>query len=169
MERAFYMLALIIFASFAQSEVNLKNTGNGEDHIFLHDGLERTYKLFRPKNLPKDSPMLLLLHGQGSSNRWTFVTGFNALAEKNGFLVVYPQSHKKKLILNGALAKQPAMPKHLVRILEKVALCEKGQNFSYMDMEFTCEENGVGVTRVVMWNQTNEDGLFDSQSDVALL
>lgn len=169
MDKAFYMLALIIFASFAQSEVKLKNTGNGEDHIFLHDGLERTYKLYRPKSLPKDSPMLLLLHGQGSSNRWTFVTGFNVLAEQHGFLVVYPQSHKKEARLDGALAQQPGMPKHLIPMLEKIAKCQKGEFFTYSAMNFTCQANGVGVTHMVMWNQTNEDSLFDSQSDVAFL
>jgi len=169
MKRTFYVLVLIIFASLAQSEVNLKNTGSGEDEVYLHDGVERSYKIYRPKNLPKGSPMLLLLHGQGSSNRWTFTTGFNALAEQHGFLAVYPQSHKKEARLDGALAQQPGMPKHLIPMFEKIAKCEKGEVFTYSAMNFTCQANGVGVTHVVMWNQTNEDGLFDSQNDVAFL
>ena len=169
MERAFYMLGLIILASFAVSEVNLKNTGNGEDKIFLHDGFERSYKIYQPKSLPKGSPMLLLLHGQGSSNRWTFTTGFNALAEQHGFLVVYPQSHKKEVRLDGALAEQPGMPKHLIPMFEKIAKCQKNEIFTYMAMNFTCQANGVGVTHVVMWNHTHEDTLFDDQSDTAFL
>ena len=169
MERAFCILGLLIAASFAQSEVNLKNTGNGEDQIFLHGGVERSYKIYRPKNLPKDSPMLLLLHGQGSSNRWTYTTGFNALAEQYNFLMVYPQSHKKEARLDGSLAKQPGMPKHLVPMFEKIAKCEKDEVFTYSAMNFTCQANGVGVTHVVMWNHTHEDSLFDNQSDTAFL
>ena len=107
------MMLISVLSRHAQNEDDKTNSINGEDRIFLHGGIKRTYKIYRPKNLPSNAPMVFLLHGQGSSNRWTYITGFNELSEKYGFLAVYPQSHKKEAMLDGALAKQAGMPQHL--------------------------------------------------------
>ena len=163
------MMLISVLSSHAQNEDDKTNSINGEDRIFLHGGVKRTYKIYRPKNLPSNAPMVFLLHGQGSSNRWTYITGFNELSEKYGFLAVYPQSHKKEAMLDGALAKQAGMPQHLIPMFEKIAECQKGELFSFMAMDFSCKSNGIGITRVVMWNETNEDSLFDGQSDIAFL
>jgi polyhydroxybutyrate depolymerase len=58
-------------------------------------GIERTYRLYIPKSLDRGrrAPLVIVLHGGGGSGRrMEAVTlgSFNRLAEKDGFLVVYP-------------------------------------------------------------------------------
>ena len=48
-------------------EKSLKMTV-GKDRVFNHDGMERTYKIYQPKELQRNAPTLFLLHGMGSSN-----------------------------------------------------------------------------------------------------
>ena len=57
-------------------------------------GLERTYVVFRPLSLdPKQvAPLVIALHGYTVDRTWMEeTTHFDALAEKAGFVVVYPQ------------------------------------------------------------------------------
>ena len=59
----------------------------GKDRVFNHDGMERTYKIYQPKELQRNAPTLFLLHGMGSSNSWSYMAGFNDLAEKHVRLI----------------------------------------------------------------------------------
>lgn len=56
-------------------------------------GVERTYRLHVPATLPagKPSPLLLVFHGR-ATNGWmtSFLTKFSPLADKEGFIVAYP-------------------------------------------------------------------------------
>lgn len=57
------------------------------------DGRERTYNVYVPATLPKDQPVPLLvaLHGgTGWGKQFERNSGFDGLAEANGFIVVYP-------------------------------------------------------------------------------
>lgn len=57
------------------------------------DGRERTYHLYVPSSLPADRPvpLLLALHGgTGWGTQFERASGFDGIAEANGFLVVYP-------------------------------------------------------------------------------
>jgi polyhydroxybutyrate depolymerase len=56
------------------------------------DGLLRTYRLYVPRSLTKRSaPLLVAMHGRGgSAKKFENHSGFDALAEANRFLVVYP-------------------------------------------------------------------------------
>lgn len=57
------------------------------------DGRDRRYRLFVPAALPTSTraPLLVALHGGlGSSAQFAANTGFDGLAEANGFVVVYP-------------------------------------------------------------------------------
>lgn len=59
-----------------------------------HGGVTRSYLLYIPSSYEEDkpSPLLIVLHGRPSNaQRMADLTGFNSRAEKNGFLVVYPQ------------------------------------------------------------------------------
>ena len=145
-----------------------------QDFVFENNGLNRTYKLYRPKNLPDNSPMVFLLHGMTSSSNWTYITGFNELAEKHGFLVVYPQSHRTntrieqdsyKNITDDKLA---SMRDWLKAVSEKTASCKDGEKFSLMGANFS-REDGAAVTFTNKWNDTDEDNLFDGQNDVVFL
>lgn len=63
-----------------------------------HDGLERSYRLYVPDSLdrfPGARPLVLVLHGGGGSSRevrYSTRGRFDALAEADGFIVVYPDA-----------------------------------------------------------------------------
>ncbi len=61
--------------------------------ITVPGGILRTYILYVPRSLPKGRPVPLLvaLHGGlGSGSQFEQNSGFDGLAEANGFIVVYP-------------------------------------------------------------------------------
>jgi polyhydroxybutyrate depolymerase len=57
------------------------------------NGLARSYVVYTPDNLPKKPvPLLVLLHGGfGNADAFSESTGFNEIAEKEKFVIVYPQ------------------------------------------------------------------------------
>lgn len=58
-----------------------------------HDGIERTYILHVPSSYDASKPIPLVLSfhgGGGNAENQRRVSGFNELADKNGFIVVYP-------------------------------------------------------------------------------
>lgn len=66
----------------------------------VHDGLERSYLLHVPTTLDasRPVPLVLVLHGGGGTGaRMVQLTGggFNTLAERDGFLVAYPDGIEK--------------------------------------------------------------------------
>jgi len=65
---------------------------------FTHDGLARTYVLYPPDARAGDEPrpLLIALHGGRANGRQMAVLtrrGFNKLADRDGFLVAYPDGH----------------------------------------------------------------------------
>ena len=69
--------------------------GNDQKVSFIHNGLKRTYHIYIPSSYNKSVqiPLVIVLHGRGS-NGWGMIVlthkGFNKLADKDGFIVVYP-------------------------------------------------------------------------------
>lgn len=65
------------------------------DYILIHekiqvDSSEREYILFQPKQI-KSNVILIALHGRGGTGEeLMWKTGFNLLAEEEGFIIVYP-------------------------------------------------------------------------------
>ena len=59
------------------------------------DGVERTYKLYFPKNITKNAPLVFVLHGYGGSNNLDD-KGFNEAADRHGFVVCYPKGSKDR-------------------------------------------------------------------------
>ncbi|WP_181373082.1 alpha/beta hydrolase family esterase [Massilia glaciei] len=58
-------------------------------------GLQRSYRTYVPKNLPKGAPLVLVLHGSGEGPQRIRVGtgyGFERLADEHGFAVAYPKS-----------------------------------------------------------------------------
>lgn len=54
--------------------------------------LRRVYFVHRPAAAGAGAPLLFVLHGgEGTAPRRAFQTGFNAIADREGFVVVYPQ------------------------------------------------------------------------------
>ncbi len=88
------MLALVVVFACAHSK---KQTGSS----VRHDGRERYYILHQPSGQtshPGKRPLLLVLHGGGGTNQNMLRltdSRFNALADRDGFYVVYPQGIDK--------------------------------------------------------------------------
>lgn len=90
-------LVLVAVASLTSSAqlVRLK------EHHFELGGLDRNYLLYTPRNatkLPGKRPLVLVLHGGGGTAR-QMVRGtnrrFHALADRDGFYVIYPNADQK--------------------------------------------------------------------------
>jgi polyhydroxybutyrate depolymerase len=68
--------------------------GSPEDsiHTITVDGLKRTYIAHIPSGVHEPLPLVIALHGGGgSSEKMANLTGFDALSDRDGFAVVYPQ------------------------------------------------------------------------------
>ncbi len=60
-------------------------------------GLNRIYRVYVPKGLSKGAPLVLVMHGAGENGARMRVEtgyGFERLADKNGFAVVYPDAYE---------------------------------------------------------------------------
>ena len=64
----------------------------GEHRTIIHEGIEREYILHVPENLNNDSPIVFVIHGYtGSAEGIAAYSGMNSIAEREGFIAVYPQ------------------------------------------------------------------------------
>ena len=63
-----------------------------EHRTVIHEGIEREYIIHAPSNINQDSPLVFVIHGFTSSAE-TIMTysGMNDIANREGFIVVYPQ------------------------------------------------------------------------------
>lgn len=62
-------------------------------HALSHDGLERSFRLHVPDTLAVGAPLVVALHGYGSSAETIQgYSGLDALADAEGFAVLYPDS-----------------------------------------------------------------------------
>lgn len=60
--------------------------------IFTIDGRERNYFLHLPANRTENTPLVFVLHGYGGTAKGTIrFSGMNAVADKHGFAVCYPE------------------------------------------------------------------------------
>jgi len=60
--------------------------------MVIHEGVEREYIIHVPENLNQDSPIVFVIHGYtGSAEGIAAYTGMNNIAEREGFIAVYPQ------------------------------------------------------------------------------
>lgn len=69
-------------------------TAQSESGTLTYDGLERTYEVFVPSTYDPETPMPLLiaLHPSGGdAEGMARITGFNDIAEREGFIVLYPE------------------------------------------------------------------------------
>lgn len=59
-------------------------------------GLERSYLLYVPRGLPKDAPLVVVMHGSGENGARIRIEtgyGFERLADAHGFAVAYPNGY----------------------------------------------------------------------------
>ena len=82
--------ALLLFAGAAFADGN-EGTGTLSEHTFKHKGIEYTYYLYKPQNLPDGAPLIMAFHGYGSRSVPSIGYGFHPLADEHGFAVCYPK------------------------------------------------------------------------------
>jgi polyhydroxybutyrate depolymerase len=92
---AILLLAALACASTRASTPTISNTlpaGENTRNI-SHDGLQRSYILYVPASIHwyQPIPLVFVLHGgTGNAKSAIRMSGFNAVSDQNGFLVVYP-------------------------------------------------------------------------------
>ena len=70
------------------------NIGSGSTFTCLieHDNIVRQFYIYKGSSYISNSPVLFSLHGYTSRGLWNMnYTGFQSIADQNGFLVIYPQ------------------------------------------------------------------------------
>ncbi len=66
------------------------------DHVLVHGGLERAYRVHLPPRLPVGAPLVIQLHGGGGNGRGLDrLTRFHALADQERFAVVSPDGFRR--------------------------------------------------------------------------
>lgn len=83
-----------VFAALALIS-GLSGCQRPETHTLIHQGLDRTYLVYAPVSRPAGAPLVLVLHGAGGDG-WRMYHGleFNALAERDGVVVAYPDAYR---------------------------------------------------------------------------
>lgn len=92
MRRAFLISFIITFLGC----IYFINADSKQSNIFkktlIHNEIKREYILYVPNDLPLNAPLVLVAHGYTSSAETIMsYSGMNKVAEKEKFLVVYPQ------------------------------------------------------------------------------
>jgi polyhydroxybutyrate depolymerase len=86
------------------------------ERSLLYDGLERTYLLHLPADFTPDRsiPVVLVFHGFGlDGQEMVHITGFNARADTENFVVVYPDGTGRNLSWNGGVCCGEAAARHV--------------------------------------------------------
>lgn len=92
------MIALPIFLT-VPATLPAQSAPVEERHTLSVDGTDRSYLIFAPSTHPADHglPLVLVFHGAGARPRgMARHTGFTALAEREGFVVVYPEGINRR-------------------------------------------------------------------------
>ncbi|MCM2369315.1 serine hydrolase [Aporhodopirellula aestuarii] len=84
--------ALVCVAQF-----RFRAAQTGESVSFEHDGVEREYRIHVPEKIPpgQDVPLVVCLHGGGGNSRTASMMGLTPVADREGFIVVYPNAIDK--------------------------------------------------------------------------
>lgn len=74
------------------------DTGPGTtDHVLMHDGLRRPYRVHLPPLLPLGAPLVIQLHGGGGNGTGLDrLTRFHQLADRERLVVVAPNGHNRR-------------------------------------------------------------------------
>ncbi|NCS94095.1 MAG: prolyl oligopeptidase family serine peptidase [Leptospira sp.] len=95
------VLSIIILIPYLScnsiQEYKASKIQNLEFKTYLHQGRERKYYIYNPQPKKEDlKPLVLILHGRfGSGLQVMKQTEFNALAEENNLILLYPDGYEK--------------------------------------------------------------------------
>jgi polyhydroxybutyrate depolymerase len=89
-----YLGAILLSFSAGQLMAEQSNTNV---QTFKIDGRTREYYLYTPENIKEGAPLVLVLHGYGGTAMGIRkYSGMDQIADKNGFVVCYPQANSGK-------------------------------------------------------------------------
>lgn len=167
------LAAVFILVQLACSQPNIA-PGSGKDlpGTIIHNGLKRTYWLHipPPQFAGQLLPLVFALHGGGGSGRkMAGFTGFNRLADREGFMVAYPDGVEKHWNDGRDLARYRAQREniddvgfiaHLMDTLEKDYPVDPGRiyvtgasNGALMSYRLACElTDRIAAIAPVIWN-----------------
>ncbi len=85
---------LLVFEASAQLR---RGNATGERRSFSHEGRDRAFRIHVPGSYDPDKPipLVFVFHGGGGNADQASSLGWTPLAEKHGFLVVYPEGLEK--------------------------------------------------------------------------
>ncbi len=94
-----FLILVIIFTFSIIAGLSNDNTSSIKSGSINHNGLNRTFLFYLPTSykIKNQIPLIIALHGGGGSGQKMIKLtrgGFNLLAEKEGFIVVYPDGIK---------------------------------------------------------------------------
>jgi polyhydroxybutyrate depolymerase len=88
------VMCLVSVCSFSAPAAVDANVTSAKQTL-VHDGIERSYVVFVPQSVTQRgglAPLVMVLHGGGgNADNAERMTGFSDEAEKEGFIVVYPE------------------------------------------------------------------------------
>ena len=91
------MMAVAACASAEPAAPDNAAAGGLGGHEMLSRGAERSYLTYTPRGLTGPAPLVIMLHGGGgNSENGLTMSGFNTLAEREGFVAVYPEGSGKR-------------------------------------------------------------------------
>lgn len=93
----FVLLIFFVGAALAQQK-RRAGTATGERHPFTHDDRERAYRLHVPAKVKKADtpiPLVICFHGGGGTAEVASRMGWTPLADRENFVVVYPEGLNK--------------------------------------------------------------------------
>lgn len=88
-----WVAAALVLAGLAacQAPTSARAAASMEAHSLRVGGVERSYRLYRPSQVSANAALVVALHGGwGSGETMAEQSGFNALADRHGFIVAYP-------------------------------------------------------------------------------
>ena len=88
-------IAILFLFLFMLISCGNEETGFVEERVIEHEGLERSFLIYVPTNIKENAPLVVAIHGYTSSAKTLMgYSGINQVADKEGFLVAYPQGTK---------------------------------------------------------------------------
>ena len=86
------LVILVLMHGLVSLASALEKPGAPSPHSMQHGGLTRSYLLHIPADVNPRSSLVIVMHGyMGSAGEIMDYSGFNAIADRDGFIVAYPE------------------------------------------------------------------------------
>lgn len=136
-----FILSMSIVYSLVSIQLYAQSIKEQSLHIKLkNQGIERECYFYRPKDLPTQSPLVIILHGYGG-NAQSQTSKFIDLADKEGFAVCYPQGAKDRNNQNCWNVGYPFQSDYMINDLQFIR-----DLVTYLQKEYHLSEKNIFLT-----------------------